>query len=230
MLASTYYKTPYRSKKRKRRSKKPRTVRRALPRPKLPLNLRTGGNLGREVKWVDYRREDTVKYDPLAGAVEDQQFRFNPSTPGTTDFGCYNAIQQGTGVNQRDGRKIVMTSWHVNWRASCANTLDRSFRLVLVCDTQNNSQTRAPTIQTVFEGIGIDQTTNTLQFRNLEQTQRFKILYDKTHVIKQDISSTQTGGTTDGFVSTEGTRTGKINIKMRIPVNYTGNSSPPVRS
>ena len=132
-------------------------------------NQRTAGLVGKELKFYDSRDIPT-----LAPATT-----WTHLSPSTT--GCLNCPAQGAGAEQRIGRKITGTMLHIKGYLSVdANTASQGgiVRLVVFRDKQTNSAVVAA--GTPFETTG---NTRVVDFRDLEQVQRFDILIDRTFAI-----------------------------------------------
>ncbi len=134
--------------------------------------LRTGGFYGRyrSVGYVGATGE--LKFHDIA--VDDASIAVNGVIQNT---GSINLIPQGVTEVQRVGRKCVIRS--INWRynlqiAAQANlTSDETIRMIMYVDKQANGATATVT--------GILETDDYQSFRNLANSGRFNILYDKTH-------------------------------------------------
>ncbi len=131
-------------------------------------NIRTGGFVGIETKFFD---------------VEDNNDAFTATwatmEPATTNL---TAIAQGDGESNRDGRKYAIKSIHIRGfievpaqESQTAPIADQYCRIALVWDTQTNGA--ALTATDVMDG---GQAEDTLAFRNLQFTKRFKVLFDKS--------------------------------------------------
>lgn len=137
-------------------------------------NLRTGGFLGLENKFIDFGREAPVVATMTTGEV-------SPST------GCLNAIAQGDGQSDRDGRKCVLTSvfvsGHLDLQTEQNNTIAMqpvSVCVALVHDTQTNgTQLNSEDVYTQ-SGVGSAANMNAYAMRNLQYTSRFNVLWKKT--------------------------------------------------
>lgn len=95
------------------------------------------------------------------------------TTPGVV---LLNGMQSGASINQRVGREVTMRSIQFQYvvRANTAG-VDQQVRVVLVYDRQTNGA--APLFLDVFDFA------NVTCARKLENRKRFKILYDRTHVV-----------------------------------------------
>lgn len=138
-----------------------------------PLNLRTGGFLGKEVKFVDYGRN---------GSVTNGTFSLvDPTTS------CLNAVAQGSGESERIGRKITSRSLHIRGSLALGSPTAQSqrVRVIVFKDCQTNGATTVGT--SVIDGaVGVSPVINS--FRNLENLSRFTILKDKTFILRPDIA------------------------------------------
>lgn len=119
-------------------------------------------------------------------------------------------IPQGDTESMRNGRKVMLKSVSIRGRiyiqpqANSANTSD-IIRILLVQDKQANGVAFTPPM--VLAG-----TPDYLAYRNLANTSRFNILFDKS------ISLNSLGGVaTDSF---ESVKTFTINRKLKIPMEY----------
>ncbi len=104
--------------------------------------------------------------------------------PATTNL---TAVAQGDGESNRDGRKYIIDSIHIKGFLSTAPQEavvtplpDIVCRLVLVLDTQTNGATLTAT-----DVMDAGQTDDVNSFRNLQFTKRFKVLWDKTMILRQ---------------------------------------------
>lgn len=154
----------------------------AASRPKYK-NPRTGGYLGIENKFVDYEKSASI-VDTVAGA------EFDPTE------GALNAIAQGDGESQRDGRKVTVRSVHVKGYISLpaqsgSAMRSRIVRVLLLLDTQTNGA------QFNSEDVLVDPTSTALDpftFRNLQYTNRFRVLKDISITLNPDVISTTANG------------------------------------
>lgn len=138
-------------------------------------NLRTGGFLGKELKFVDY----TYGINPVTSTWQLEV----PST------GALNAVAQGSGESQRNGRKITNASLHIkgNFSLTTSRAHGVEVRIVVVKDNQTNGAALTPA-NVMTQGVH--------GFRNLEWVSRYTVLADKTYVLNPSI--THTGTTNDG--------------------------------
>lgn len=152
-------------------------------------NLRTGGFEGLEKKFVDYEVTKGNMADTVASSEVDP-----------TTVNCLNAIAQGDGESQRDGRRCTLTSVHVQGYVRfksdvlSGGTPDIGrVRLALVLDTQTNGA------QFNAEDVFIEPTDGTLAtctFRNLQYQKRFRVLASKV----VDLRSQAGAGPDAGFL------------------------------
>ncbi len=102
-------------------------------------------------------------------------------------------IAEGTSENTRIGRKIIVTKLQIKGRALTAatatNNTSNILRLVVVLDKQCNGA--AATWNDIFTTLAASNRTDA--FRNMANTARFKILYDKKHTLN---ATTSGNGTT----------------------------------
>lgn len=121
-------------------------------------------------------------------------------------------IVQGTGEKERIGRKCTLKAIHwqgsVNLPSSAANTTD-IVRIMVVQDTQANGA--------VFNPGDLLDGGDVFSFRNLENSQRFRVLSDKRYTLNST-------GAANGNANENGAiqRYIKGNLKVNIPLEYSG--------
>lgn len=103
----------------------------------------------------------------------------NPVTPGVIKPSLYlcNGVLQGTDYNQRIGREFRMCSWHIrlNFSQNANYPISQVIRVMLVYDKQPNA------VQVLSSDIlrAVSALVNVQSFNNLDNRDRFKVLYDK---------------------------------------------------
>lgn len=137
-------------------------------------NVRTGGFLGIERKFFDTEVNN--------GAFATSWTIEEPATTGLT------AIAQGDGESNRDGKNYIIDSIHIKGflnsavqESQTAPLADILCRLVLVLDTQTNGA-----VLTATSVMDAGQSDDVIAFRNLQFTRRFKVLWDRSFVIKRN--------------------------------------------
>lgn len=91
-------------------------------------------------------------------------------------YAFLNGIPPGTEINQRVGREVTMRSIQFQYvLRPLAGGVDQTARVLLVYDRQTNA--------TALTADQVLHTVTTVAPRNLENKKRFKILYDRTHVL-----------------------------------------------
>lgn len=173
-------------------------------------NVRTGGFTGMELKFLDSGKSTSISTGaPVAAHIIDP-------TSGDSVGGLAN-VGVGTGPSQRDGRKYVVKSLWIRgmvWlttKTGAASALDaRTVRLVVVHDRQTNGA--APTILEIFNTA----TPGTLAMQNLEYSQRYKILVDKTMTLEWTAAANDAAatGTYSGQAKPFSIYKGKLNIPV----------------
>jgi hypothetical protein len=159
-----------RGRKRKKRGRGRSRKRRRLA----TRNRRVGGFYGFERKYLD---DTIVNY-----AIQEKM-----TGGGVGIVQSMNTPMQGSGASNRDGRAANMLSVHIqgviDWRADTdAADIPCPVRIFLLLDTQNNlAATSAHDLNQVFELPSDPAVPDAMAFRNLEYTQRFKIIADKTY-------------------------------------------------
>lgn len=156
--------------------------------------LRTGGFWG-----VSQRRQQELK------VLDSNAAGFGSACDTTGAVTLINGIATGTDFNARIGRKIVMKSlymrgWFRNVDLTCS---DSAIRIVAVYDAQTNGA--APTWSDVFT------TSDPLAHINLNNRDRFKILYDK---------STTLGGISNAATQAFSTSGSHGQIKKYLKLNH----------
>ncbi len=127
-------------------------------------------------------------------------------------------IAQGNGQSQRVGRKIMLTNISVRWVATRVAITDQEaamaptiVRMVWYIDRQANGAVATPS--DIFTDTGEDF----LQFRNLANAQRFKILKDI------EVTLNPSAGAGDGTVENDWageTKVGQFHKILNLPILY----------
>lgn len=198
----------------KRTYKRP-TARNAATSIKRVQNMRTGGFLGVEHKFFD----SFVDGRALTGSATQANGEQDPTLGD-----CLNAIAQGSGQSQRDGRKVLIKrctvkgAFHAPGNADADDMASQAtFFVALVLDTQTNGAQLSS--ETVFQNLitagGGFVSTN--PFRNMEFLSRFKVL---KQIRMRAPSSTAFGdGTNTGTVAGYQLQW-EIDVPMNLPVNF----------
>ncbi len=142
------------------------------------------------------------------------------SATGTISSTSLNVISQGVGEAQRVGRKCTIKSINWHWvlrlfqRTTQATppTAD-TVRMIIYLDRQCNGA--AATV------LGILETAQFQSFRNLANTNRFQILYDKTKALNY---LSVTSDIDNEFNAMETTFAGSFYKKVNIPIEYDSTS------
>jgi len=154
---------------------------RYVRRPRIGF-YRTGGVFGRfaggrpaELKAIDC--EQTALAFAATGTIFPQTasaLNYGPAAGSAPSTGSLVTIVQGDQFYQRIGKSITIKKISCRWTMQAAD-LGSTFRLLLVQDTQANGA--VPTVNQVLGFTG--KTVVDRDFNNLENSKRFKILYDK---------------------------------------------------
>lgn len=138
-------------------------------------NIRTGGFAGLENKFLDTELTTTS----LAATWG----TFNPTGTGSTNTLSVPVV--GTGESERNGRMYTINSVMVRGvitsvplESQGAPIADIRARVIVYWDTQTNSAEAVAT--DIMDGGATD---DVLAFRNLQNTKRFIVLYDKSIVL-----------------------------------------------
>ncbi len=148
-------------------------------------NIRTGGYLAIENKFVDYNVTAKVIGATWAGGELDDATALSLSAAG-----------QGDSESQRDGRVYTINSIHLRGAISQLNVesqttplADIIVRLVLVWDTQSNgAQLNAEDVM-----LTVASAEDYRSFRNLQFSKRFIVLKDKTMTLQVARANTNEG-------------------------------------
>lgn len=146
----------------------------AGPSRRASQNLRTGGYLGIELKFLDvYGSQISIPAPTDCSGGEMQP------EGGCTD--CLSVPAQGDGEQQRDGRRILMKSIFVSGAVkwSTSSDQDDAFEagpvfVALVLDTQTNGSTIVS--EQVYTNPNDTANVNTYPLRNLQYSSRFRVL------------------------------------------------------
>mgnify|MGYP000051545353 CR=1 FL=1 len=148
------------------------------------LNRRVGGFLGIERHFYDIERTSIDVPNTVAGAEVD---------PATVL--CCNAIPEGSGQSERQGRKAQILSWHITGNIVWSDTDIESenmgaVRVLFVLDKQTNgAQLNAEDVLKDPTDTGLDPQAQ----RNLEFESRFEIL--RQFAVRKPFDSYSSGGT-----------------------------------
>lgn len=177
-------------------------------------NARTGGYKGIELKFLD---TELVTEAFTTGWVPK-----NPTTPN-----CLTAIELGTSESKRSGRKVAIHGIYIKGtidldpaEGATAPYPESLARICLVLDTQTNGAEMAATSVMEVPNESI------FSFRKLENTARFKVLWDRTFKLAAHLVN---DGATNAFSRGGDRRVFKINRNFKPPltVQYTNTASPP---
>lgn len=127
-------------------------------------------------------------------------------------------IVQGTGESERIGRKILVKQIQIRLNFALGTTDDptrpnQTFRFVMYIDKQANGQQTDPDTQ-LFTG---DQP---FAYRNLANSYRFKVMFDKIFTMNSMAATGNDVGTTGDFGTVRKYLT--ISKRCNIPILYSG--------
>lgn len=143
-------------------------------------NKRIGGYIGKELKWNDTVYTGNIVRTKTGAVAEDATAQ------------SLTNIAPGTGPTQRDGIKVMIKHLFIQGQIAFVGCLDQSagpppaavadstvpsVKLWLVMDRQTNG---AQMTSTEFLNQDHSNTYNSVTFRNLENSSRFKVLAEKT--------------------------------------------------
>ena len=172
-------------------------------------NLRTGGFIGLERKYIDSFRTGIDLGSTVGGSEIDD-----------TTMLCLNGIDQGNSPTTRIGNKITLKSVEIRGICYLDTLQDQAdapdgivVRIALVLDKQTNgAQLNAEDVYKDLAG------TDILSLRNIEYIERFKVLKEWVMHIKY-MSSHDDGTNTGSHAGA--TEYFKCYLKLNQPVRYT---------
>lgn len=137
-----------------------------------------------------------------------------------------NLITGGTSENNRIGRKCTISSIHMKGTLTLPPTLLPAettdvCRIVLYLDKQCNGA--AATFDDIFDS-NITVQDEVFKYRNLANSGRFQILYDKTYSL-ESLSAAYNGTTTSFGGATKGF---KINKVVNTPIEISNSGTPTI--
>lgn len=151
------------------------------------LNMRTGGLLGIETKFLDVtasvEQNITAPVDASGGEIQ----------PASGAVGCLNAPAQGSSSSEREGRQIAMRNIYVQGMVAIqgTNAPDVAIQdqvlptvyVALVQDTQTNGVT--VNSEDIFKNLAGTALMAASPFTNMSNSKRFKILKTRTILPKE---------------------------------------------
>ena len=173
-------------------------------------NPRIGGFIGIENKFYDT--------EMAATSINASWAVYNPNTVDSLSVPA-----QGDGESNRDGKMYAITSIHVRGaiftggtEAQGAPEDQHRFRVIIYQDTQTNGA--EATASDIMDAGGTD---DTLAFRNLQYSKRFKVLYDRTLTTVPQITSEAS----NIFSAGKAIRNFSFNKKFKTPIKVTCNGT-----
>ena len=169
-------------------------------------NVRTGGYIGLEKKFVDQELDDTDVTE--TGQV----------------VGPIGAVAQGNGDSQRIGRKQFLHSLFIRGyitepAQATSNEADNWFMIALVLDRQTNEADM--TLAQLYAG-----TPHWLSWRNLENSERFQILKQKMiHAPPKAAITAGADGINSSYALTQNKFEMMCHFKKPLLLNYSGTSA-----
>jgi len=174
--------------------------------PRQVSNMRIGGFLGIELKYVNYARSALALTSPTdaSGAEVD---------PATAL--ALNAIAQGDGEQQRDGKQVNIKSCYVTGVIDVPSAINQttaknipSIYVALVLDKQTNGAQLASEL--VFENPSAASTTASNPLRNMQYTSRFDVLDSVCVELEQPV------------VTFDGTNLESAGVRGHFKLSWTG--------
>lgn len=223
MTRSSMASRPYRQAKRRYAPKYTPVVRQAVRAAKRSVaNMRTGGYLGIEKKFLDCAWNSVA----INSSTDGSGIEMQPSS-GCTD--CISVPAQGDGESQRDGRKYTITDVWVSGNIDTSPIPDQAdasdikgYYFALVLDTQANGATL------VSENVFVNPSTLSdamlpQPLRNLQNSKRFRILASK--YIRPGGMYSITDGTATGSLSQQNSPVVSLGWKGKIVCDSTGTTA-----
>ncbi len=204
--------------RRRRRTRFTRTRRRTR-RKTFGLSLRQNGFTRRTGYYGRYNTAHAANVPAFQQKVElkfsDTILSTSPiSSAGDIAIQTLNAVSQGTGESDRIGRNIII--YKVMFKGTInlpdqpiASAGSDKVRFILYWDKQTNG-----TPATVAQ---ILETTQINSFRNLANSKRFRILYDRVHTLNSSGISTTSA---DVFATIEMKRHLEWYVNTKIPIEF----------
>lgn len=179
-------------------------------------NVRSGGLLGKELKYLD--TQSVLVASPVTAAI-------STSTQDPSATTVFNSIAQGDGKGDRDGRQCIVKSLeirgkieHVEFKAQDQAGIPVTGRIVIFQDKQTNAA--MPTLTQLFIPPTPLSVHQPYALRNLEYQKRFKILKDVMFQVKPQAS------VNNAAITTVSTVFDKFKFHYTIPMsmvtNFTG--------
>ncbi len=175
--------------------------------------MRTGGFLGIELKFFDsFVASRSLSSSALA--------TFGEQDPTLGD--CLNAIGEGSGQSERDGRKALLKSVDIEGVITAPGNADAgdqasqaSFFVALVLDTQTNGAQLSS--ENVFANLSAVQLAGAAPHRNMEFLSRYKVM--KVVKMRAPSSTAFTDGTNTGTIAGYQLPF-SIKMALNLPVNF----------
>ena len=168
-------------------SKPPRTWYTRMPYYRKPYRARYNRRRFKRVfgkrKYRRVVKDMLYKCQSLARFHDTQIYRNVLTVPTTADAFLLNDISKGTSQNNREGDWVNMTAIYLHMlvsgkRETATETNGWHVRICIVYDKQTNKVATPPKMSDVY-GYGITPTSHIFAFRNIDNTPRFKVIYDK---------------------------------------------------
>jgi hypothetical protein len=173
-------------------------------------NPRIGGFIGIENKFYDT--------EVAATNINASWAAINPTTVNSISVPA-----QGDGESNRDGKMYAITSLHVKGavftggtEAQAAPEDQHRFRIIIYQDTQTNGS--EATASDIMDAGGTD---DTLAFRNLQYSKRFKVLYDRTFTTVPQLTSEAS----NVFSAGKAIKNFSFNKRFKTPIKVTCNAT-----
>ena len=164
-------------------------------------------------------------YGRYSSGKGEMKFHDNRTSFGVLDTSwgnplSMNLIPQGSGENERIGRKCCIKKYICNWTCTVPSQTDpgltdHNFSIVIVQDRQANGA--LANSSNVFKEDGA---LNRYQdFMNLENSNRFRVLYRKAHAINLNAGAPD-GSTPSSHRWASKSIHGSIHLNLNIPIEF----------
>lgn len=170
------------------------------------LNQRTGGQLGAELKYKDGNNSLVI-----------------PTNSWTQVTDVMNGIATGSSSTQRDGRQIIIKGVYSHIEIFSEIVEENYVRLALVLDTQYNGQTsnvNQDTNSEIFLNAIGDSGNPVTDFRNLDNTTRYKVLTDKVLKLRPSVGAGVASGDTLETAGNRPKHVYRLAKRLNMKVNY----------
>lgn len=173
-----------------------------------------------------FRNPQRVEFKCVDVTLNNAPITPNNSNPTNSRFLLVNGVKQGTGINNRIGRRILMKSLYIRgttYAIDSNQTPPWNMRMIVLFDKQHNGSSSPPVITEVlkeFDGFDTTQTDYATPL-NISNAARFSILLDKVFTCQNYASD----GSTSHSAGSSGTKAIRVYKKMNLFTQYNEGTS-----